>query len=194
MPERQTRSAADRHPLWEELIRRCAHGDQKALADLYDNASSLVYGLALRMLSNRADADEITLDVFSQVWKSAAGFESSRGSVASWLVMLTRSRAIDRLRARSLREGREAPLTPDWALSSGVGNPELETESSRIRQRIRRAMETLAPENRRAIELAFFSGMSHSELATHLGLPLGTVKTRIRSSMMKLRESLEDYA
>ena len=101
---------------WEELVRRCAQADQGALAELYDQSSQLVYGVALRVLSNQADAEEVTIDVYNQVWRTAAGFEQTRGSVTAWLVMLARSRAIDRVRARSTRDKRE-----DWSVRASCG-------------------------------------------------------------------------
>lgn len=150
--------------------------------------------MVLRVLSRPEDAEEVTVDVYNQVWRTAASFENSRGSVTSWLIVLARSRAIDRIRASSARERREVPIVEHTTLPSSGNNPEEATGVSQLHQRVRAAMASLPAENRRAVELAFFSGLSHSELAEHLGLPLGTVKTRIRSSMIKLRESLGEYA
>jgi len=179
---------------WEELVRRCAQADQGALAELYDQSSQLVYGVALRVLSNQADAEEVTIDVYNQVWRTAAGFEQTRGSVTAWLVMLARSRAIDRVRARSTRDKREEPMFERSDFASSESSPEESTEAGERTRRIRQALASLPEDQRRAVELAFFSGLSHSELAEHLGLPLGTIKTRIRSSMIKLKESLAEFA
>ena len=171
-----------------------SEGEQSALSALYDESSGLVYGVALRMLSNPADAEEVTVDVYNQVWRTAASFENSRGSVTSWLVVLARSRAIDRIRSRTARERREEPIVDQTLFPSGGNNPEEEFSVGQLRHKVRTALDSLSAEHRRAVELAFFSGLSHSELAERLGLPLGTVKTRIRSSMIKLRESLAEYA
>ncbi len=178
----------------EDLVGACARGDQDALAALYDQTSSLVYGVALRMLGIPADAEEITIDVYNQVWRSAAGFSTTRGSVTTWLAVLARSRSIDRIRARKTRQQQEEPISEHTDFSSRGMDPETATASGQRSHRVRAAMSGLPAEHRRAVELAFFSGLSHSELAERLGLPLGTVKTRIRWSMMKLRESLAEYA
>ena len=181
-------------PPWEELLAKCARGDQSALATLYDQSSSLVYGVALRVVTNPADAEEVTIDVFNQVWRNAKDYQRSRGSVTAWLVMQARSRAIDKVRSRASRVRAEEPIFEYADFASGDASPEEFTEVTQRRRRIQAAMTQLSAEQRKTVELAFFSGLSHAELAGHLGVPLGTVKTRIRSSMMKLRESLEEYA
>ena len=181
-------------PGWEELVRGCAKGDSTALSALYDQTSSLVYGVALRVLANPADAEEITIDVYTQVWRTAANFENTRGSVTAWLIMLARSRAIDRIRSRATRMRRETPVVEAAAIPDAGDNPEAVTEAGQRQARVRAAMAGLPQDQRKVVELAFFSGLSHAELAERLQLPLGTVKTRIRSSMMKLRESLGEYA
>ena len=166
-------------------VRRIANGDQSALAGLYDATNRLVYGMALRILANPADAEEVTLDIYTQIWRSASTFDEQRGSVVAWLMTMARSRAIDRLRSAAKRTRREEPLsdleTPPTAqapLQPGIG------------REVQVALKTLAPEQREAIELAYWYGYSHSELAARLGQPLGTVKTRIRMGMMKLRSEL----
>ena len=174
----------------EDHIRRIASGDSEAVGALYDQTSSLVYGLALRILGDVADAEEITLDVFTQVWKSASKFDPGRGSALAWLVMLTRSRSIDRLRSRADRDVRELPIAGSRQ-PRDISN--LPDENSFIRQQrmmVETALGGLTPEQRELIELAFFSGLTHSELALRTGLPLGTVKTRIRLGIIKLRELL----
>jgi RNA polymerase sigma-70 factor, ECF subfamily len=190
----RTGSASEAGSSWEELVRGCAKGDQAALSALYDQTSSLVYGVALRVLSNPADAEEITIDVFNQVWRTAGNFENTRGSVTAWLIMLARSRAIDRIRSRATRIRVEAPLVDMSTVPDSAHTPEAVTEAGQRHARVRQAMAGLPQEQRTVVELAFFSGLSHAELADRLQLPLGTVKTRIRSSMMKLRESLGEYA
>ena len=176
--------------LLNECIRRTATGEEQALAALYDQTSHLVFGLALRILEDTADAEEVTLDVYTQVWKSARDFDPRRGNAMAWLIMLTRSRAIDRLRSGAGRKEREEPLQWIPEIPSSAECPEQASILSQRQRWVRAALEALPPEQREAIELAFFSGLSHAELAARLGQPLGTVKTRIRLGMMKLREVL----
>ena len=180
-----------RQLLWGEYIHRLAVGDPEVLAKLYDESSPLIYGLALRILGDPSEAEEVTLDVYTQVWGSAQNYDSSRGTAAAWLVTLARSRAIDRLRSRASRARSEEPLDKDFEIPSAEENPEGIAILEQERRRVREALATLPPEQRQAIELAYFSGLSQTELATRLGQPLGTVKTRIRLGMIKLREQLE---
>lgn len=175
---------------WAALIGRIANGEQDALAKLYDQSSRLVYSIALRVLSDTADAEEVTLDVYSQVWRMARDYSGERGTPSTWLVMLARSRALDRLRSRESRRQRESALDEVFEAPSKEAAPEEVALASAERTRVRRAMAQLAPEQREAIELAFFTGLSHSELASRLRQPLGTVKTRIRLGMIRLRQAL----
>ena len=180
-----------RDQVWASYVRRCAEGDQQAISALYDESSRYVYGLALRILHDTADAEEITIDVFSQVWRSAGTFAAQRGSVLSWIVMLVRSRSIDRLRSSSARIRRkEENLDTQFSLQDEAANPEESTALSEERKRIQKALDQLPAEQRQLLELAYFNGLSHSELASRLGQPLGTVKTRIRMGMTTLREIL----
>jgi len=171
-------------------LERMARGDHEALAELYDRHGRLVFSLALRILRDQGDAEDIVQDVFSQAWRQAARYESSRGNVIAWLLNLTRSRAIDRLRGRRARPDTAAgdPSTlelPD--LSQPVDEQiALSTEAARIRA----AVDELSVLQRVAIELAFYEGLTHVEIAERLELPLGTVKTRIRQGLLKLKERL----
>jgi RNA polymerase sigma-70 factor (ECF subfamily) len=185
---------AMRESAWKECVGRAAAGDQSGLSALYDESSALVYSVALRILGQREDAEEVTLDVYTQVWRTAASYDPSRGTVAAWLVMLARSRAIDRMRARGNRMEREQPMVKFFDLEVDTPSPEQESESGQRRRRLLAALATLAPEQREVIQLAFFSDLTHGELARQLGQPLGTVKSRIRLGMIKLREQLELYA
>jgi RNA polymerase sigma-70 factor (ECF subfamily) len=184
---------ADRDAAWQELLADCAQGDQAALASLYDQSSALVYSIALRMLADSGDAEEVTLDVYHQVWRAAHSYDSSRGSVTSWLVTLARNRAIDRLRSRAVRARSEEPIGKHADVPTFAAGPD-EARLAGQRQRMLAAMAALSLEQREAIELAFFSGLTHAELADRLSQPLGTVKTRIRLGMMKLREQLGELA
>jgi RNA polymerase sigma-70 factor (ECF subfamily) len=182
---------AVREAAWRAYLRRSAAGDQVGLASLYDESSQLVYSVILRVLGDVADAEEVTMDVYTQVWKSAATYDGSRGSVTGWLITLARNRAIDRLRSRNSRLQKETPLPELCDVPSAAMSPERETEQTQRRRRVAAALRTLTPEQREVVQLAFFSGFTHTELAARLQQPLGTVKTRIRMGMMKLREQLE---
>jgi RNA polymerase sigma-70 factor, ECF subfamily len=168
-----------------DYVHRIALGEHNALGPLYDETNRLVYGSALRILGDRADAEEVTLDVYTQVWRNASSFDRRRGSVIAWLMTITRSRAIDRRRSSSVRNRYELPIDSYESRDSGVSHITLGLERA-----VRAALSSLTPEQREAIELAYFSGYSHSELAERLGQPLGTVKTRIRLGMMKMRSLL----
>ena len=170
---------------WSGYVRRIIAADQDALASLYDATNHLVYGMALRILGNPADAEEVTLDIYTQVWRGASGFDERRGSVLAWLMTIARTRSIDRLRSVASRSRREEPLTelPGATASQPPGQPGVQRE-------VEAALNALAPEQREAIELAYWYGYSHAELAGRLGQPLGTIKTRIRLGMMKLRSQL----
>ena len=167
-----------------DYVRRIALGEHNALGFLYDETNRLVYGFAFRILRDRADAEEVTLDVYTHIWRNASSFDQHRGSVLAWLMMLTRSRAIDRLRSSAARNRHEQPID-SYEKNAGLSQPTLGLERA-----VRVALNSLPPEQREAIELAYFSGYSHSELAERLGQPLGTIKTRIRLGMMRMRSLL----
>lgn len=185
---------AERDLAWHSYVSRCSTGEQSALESLYDETSSYVYGVALGILRDPADADEVTLDVYSQVWRSAAVYSAQRGSVLAWLLTLARSRAIDRLRSRSSRNRREEVIGDDApaVFCAGGDSPEQSAAHAQMGSRVRLALDALPAEQRQLVELAYFHGMSHAELASHLGQPLGTVKTRIRMGMMKLKLELQE--
>jgi RNA polymerase sigma-70 factor (ECF subfamily) len=179
----------------ETLVARVAGRQQEAFACLYDRYRGTIFGLALRILRDRPEAEEVLTDTFLHAWDHALAFDPNRGSVAGWLVTCCRSRAIDRLRARGRREaalgalGREPGVRSD-AGRAGGGGPEEHADLLLKRRRIRTALGALALPQREAIELAYYGGLSHSEIASTLGEPLGTVKTRIRQGLIALRESL----
>lgn len=179
--------------VWAHWIGRIAQGDQAALASLYDATSQLVYGLVLRILGDAGTSEDVTLEVYLQVWRQAERFDPARGRVLSWLMTMARSRAIDRLRVTSQQLARSEPLDVLNEAKSSSPDPEESAQLAQRRARVREALRTLGPEQRRAIELAFFGGLSQNEIALKLNEPLGTVKTRIRSGMLKLREVLQPY-
>ena len=151
----------------------------------------MLHGLSLRILGNAADAEEVLMDVFEQVWRKAHTFDPARASVWSWLVVLTRSRAVDRLRSTAGRRMREQPVSgwPEWA-NAEERAAEADLVHREQQEIVRRALSGLPAEQREPLELAYFSGMTHAEIAARLGAPLGTIKTRIRIGMDKLRAAL----
>lgn len=173
-----------------EVLARMAAGDGRALEALYDATSAQVYGWALRILRDEAAAEDAVLDVFTQVWKKAAQYDPARGSVRVWILALARSRAIDRFRAEKRRSRREDGIEAALGLADDAANPETASEASRRARVVRLALESLPVEQRRAIEAAFYGGMTHVEVSEALGEPLGTVKTRIRTGLNTLRRVL----
>jgi RNA polymerase sigma-70 factor (ECF subfamily) len=182
-------AASAREQVWREFLDRARTGDHDAFAAFYDATSSFVYSLALRIVGNQADAEEVAMDVFTQVWRNPSRFDEQRGGVAAWLAMIARSRALDRVRAAGARRRWEEP-TDDLEEPAAPDSPEQEASLDQERRNIARALAALSADQRQAIELAYYGGLSQSELAEHLGLPLGTVKTRVRLGMMKLREQM----
>ena len=181
-----------REAAWADYVRRCAARDESALAALYDESSQLAYTIAMRILQGEADASEVVLDVYKQVWDGASKFDEQRGSAAAWIVILARSRAMDRRRFRAARSRSSANVEKLRDVVSSQPSPEMLAISSQCGRSVARALATVPQDQREALELAFYMGLSHSEIADHLGEPLGTVKTRIRLAVARLREMLKD--
>jgi RNA polymerase sigma-70 factor (ECF subfamily) len=171
-----------------ELLHAVARGDEAALASLYDRYRLILFGLILRILHSRPEAEDVLQDVFIQVWKTAPSFDESRGRPFTWLVTLARSRAIDRLRALGSRQ-RVADEAMQAAPES-VSDAATDALESERRGVVREALGELPAEQREALVLAYFEGLTQTEIAARLSAPLGTVKTRMRSGMIKLRELL----
>jgi RNA polymerase sigma-70 factor, ECF subfamily len=178
---------------WGQLIAQTAQGDQSALATLYDRTSPHVFGFVLKILNNHETAEEVTLDVYTQVWRQAHTYDRTRGAPGAWLMMLARTRAIDRFRAGAVERGRIESLDAAALFASDGDTPEQDVEGQERRRYVQQALAVLTAEQRQAIALAYFYGLSQSEIAEKLQLPLGTVKTRIRLGMIKLREALAPY-
>lgn len=188
--ERFPSSAAPPATADVSAVRRMASGDRDAVGDLYDRHARAVYSLALRVLRDEQDAEEVVQEVFAQAWRSAGRFDPTRGAVVAWLLMMTRSRAIDRLRTRrgvGQRVGDDDTLA--LMPASGVTPDASLLDAERV-GRVRAALSELPVLQRMAIEMAFYEGLSHHEVAERLEQPLGTVKTRIRLGLMKLRDAL----
>ncbi len=174
------------------LVRRIAARDQIALAELYDRFSGLLLVLARRILNDEAEAEEILQEVFLQVWNQAERYDQRRSSASTWLVLIARSRAIDRLRSRQVKDRTLSHLKQETRhLHTSPEGPGSVLLSQR-RQRLRREMQELPDEQRQVLELAFFRGMTQSEIAASTGIPLGTVKTRTLLAMKKLRNALSN--
>jgi RNA polymerase sigma-70 factor, ECF subfamily len=171
-------------------LARMAAGDASALADLYDRHGRAVYSLACRILGDRTEAEDITQDVFSQAWRQAAQYDARRATAAGWLLMMSRTRSIDRLRARRTRPQTMAGDLPESAdLAAG---PEAGVIGAETAARLREALGGLPEPQRAAIELAYYGGLSHTDIAARLSLPLGTIKTRIRTGLLSLRSAMAD--
>jgi RNA polymerase sigma-70 factor, ECF subfamily len=181
-----------------DLVRRMAQGDEGAVSPLYDRYGTMLLAIAFRIVRERADAEEVVVEAFAQAWRESSRFEPGRGSVAAWLSVMARSRALDLVRARNRRSRiteDAARSEPESALAMGAGSAEPggPVEDAERRRQVTQALAALAPAQRQAIELAYYEGLSQSEIAERLNEPLGTVKTRMRLGLQKLRESLRPY-
>ena len=173
---------------WAALVRSIAAGDQLALHALYDRAHRIVFTLMLRLTANRETAEELTVDVFHDVWRHASSYDAAQGTVLAWIMNQARSRAIDRLRfdSRKKRSSGGADEPP----AAVAADPQDVLELREQGRWLRAALAALTPEERQAIETTFFAGLTHAEAAARLDQPLGTIKTRIRSALHKLRQRL----
>ncbi|MEP6778521.1 MAG: sigma-70 family RNA polymerase sigma factor [Gemmatimonadaceae bacterium] len=177
------------------LIEAMAGGDQRAAAQLYDRHSGVLFALAVRIVGEGADAEDVVLDAFTQAWNNAKTYSAERGSVLGWLTTIARTRSLDVVRARGRRAKAvetasrsmgDDPIAVAGAAASASDIVEQKERASAVTS----AMAVLSGQQRYAIELAFFEGLTHSEIAEKLGEPLGTIKTRIRLGMLKLRDVL----
>lgn len=189
MPQVANQSEADR-----AMLMGVARGDQAAFGELYDRLSGPLYSLAFKMLGDAGEAEEALQDVFVQIWRRAGSYDASQSSVFSWAVLFTRSRVIDRMRARGRRlrvvaastdEGDGIPEAADASTSQSAADHAGRMEEA---ARVRTILNNLPAEQREAIELAFFTDLTHPEIAERLGQPIGTVKARIRRGLLKMRQ------
>lgn len=175
-----------------QLLRRIASGDRSALAEFYDQVAGPLFSTATRILGDAHEAEEVVQDVFVQIWEKAATFDAALGSPFTWAMRITRNRSIDRLRARQRRTKLAAQFHENFEITAGGESAAAELGEEAVGQ-FRSTVGSLPADQRRVIEMAFFSGLTHVEIAEALGEPLGTVKARIRRGMLKLRESLQGY-
>jgi RNA polymerase sigma-70 factor, ECF subfamily len=171
-----------------DLLKAIARRDESALAAIYDRYRVILFGLLVRILNSREEAEDVLQEVFLQVWHRAADFDETRGRPFTWLVTVTRSRGIDRLRSLAARE--RVAIAGSKEATEEVSDAASDAYASEQRELVSNALDQLPEEQRRALVLAYFEGLSQSEIAAKLGAPLGTVKTRMRSGLMKLRELL----
>jgi RNA polymerase sigma-70 factor (ECF subfamily) len=189
--ERSSPSWAEDRLADQAALGRMARGDHQALAELYDRHARPVFSLALRILQERGEAEDVVQEVFAQAWTQAARYDTARGAVAAWLLNMARSRAIDRLRSKRARPEGAADSEPALDQMPAVGVPQdVQLLSDEQVARLRSALGELPALQRIALELAYYEGLTHAEIADRLEQPLGTVKTRIRQAMIKLRESM----
>lgn len=191
---RRSGMAASQEEIDRDMLARVARSDQAAFAQLYDRLSAPLYSLALRMLGDSAEAQDALQEVFLQIWRRAPRYDAAQSSVFSWATLMTRSRVIDRLRARGRRsrvvvsstdDGND-PTTDASVYESAADTVDRNDEAIRVRTILKK----LPDDQRQAIELAFFSDLTHHEIAARLELPLGTIKARIRRGLLKLRERM----
>ncbi len=191
----ESRSEPAREPDAEDLLDGVAGGDRGAVMALYDRFAPALMAVALRVTGSRAEAEDVLQDVFARVWREAATFDRARGTAAAWLVTLARNRAIDAVRARKRRRGHEDDLGRDEPVTlDAPASPEATVVDAERSVAVRAALDTLRPEQRAVLELAYFGGLSHSEIAARLGQPLGTVKTRIAQAVKRLRDELARFS
>jgi RNA polymerase sigma-70 factor, ECF subfamily len=184
----------DMEVLQGELLRRIAAQDRDALSEFYDQTAGPLFSVACRMLGNAADAEEVIQDVFVQIWTKAGMFDAGKGQPFHWVLALTRNRCIDGLRARQRRSRIMADTSGEVELDQAVeparaDSPLMENENAVIQS----VVNNLPKDQRQAIEMAFFGGMTHQEIAESLHEPLGTIKARIRRGMLKLRDDLRSF-
>ena len=180
-------TASLQHASDSALIERVIAGDESALSTIFDRYSAMLFGMLLRILDDRGSAEEVLQDLFLRLWQNAARFDASRGSLPVWLMVMGRNRAISRLRGRrdlELLEEKDGDYANTFASALNI---EDETARTELARRLSAAMDKLPAEQRQAVELAYFEGMTQSEIAARVGCPLGTVKTRVRTAMQSLK-------
>lgn len=172
-----------------QLLRLSARGDQQAFAELYDAMTARVYGLALRVVRDPAQAEEVAQEAFLEVWRTASRFDPDRGSAVSWILTIVHRRAVDRVRSAEAATRRDVTYHQQNQQVDHDATAEAAHASFEAR-RVRGALETLTPVQREALQLAYFGGYTHTEVASMLDLPVGTAKTRIRDGLIRLRDAM----
>jgi RNA polymerase sigma-70 factor, ECF subfamily len=178
-----------------ELMQRIANGDADALAMLYDRHGALVYAVCLRMLGDRGAAEELLIDVFWEIWSRSGRYDPARGAAVTYLLTLARSRAIDRRRSTAHQDRTQVGMAdgPVDTTAASTTNPSEQVILDERGQMVRSALQSLEPDQRQAVELSFFDGLSHTQIAARLAKPLGTIKTYIRQGLIRLRDKLRTH-
>ncbi len=173
----------------EQRLARVAAGDKQAFAELYDTTSARVYGLVKRLLVDPAQAEEVTQEIYLEIWQTATRYQQERGSAMSWMLTMAHRRAVDRVRASQASRDRDTRIgirDYDREYDQVAEHVEVTMEGARVK----RALQGLTELQRQAVQLAYYGGLSHSEIAAELHVPVGTVKTRIRDGMIRLRDAM----
>ena len=189
VPSGENNSPGGTAPSLPELLRRSARGDQAAFATLYDETSARIFGLVVRVVRDRAQSEEVTQEVYLQVWRTASRYDETKGSALSWLMTLAHRRSVDRVRAAEATSRQDTTYHQTGHVAEHDSTAEA-VESSLDATRVRNAMAQLTEAQRQALELAYFGGYTHTEVATMLDLPVGTAKTRIRDGLIRLRDTM----
>jgi RNA polymerase sigma-70 factor (ECF subfamily) len=182
-------SNGDQTPDLTELLRRSGRGDEAAFAQLYDATAKRAFGLAVRVVRDPSQSEEVTQEAFLEIWRTASRFDPDRGSAVSWILTLVHRKAVDRVRSA------EASTRRDTAYHQGSSTIEHDStaeaaQASMEARRVRQALDSLTEVQREALELAYFKGYTHTEVASMLDLPVGTAKTRIRDGLIRLRDTM----
>ena len=172
-----------------DCLQRIGAGDTPALGELYDRYIALIFPVAAKILGNKEEAEDVMQDVWMQVWRSAASYDPKRGAVAAWLLTITRTRALDRYRSRTARARREEATSAE---APTVVTPSNGVEKASSRDAVRRAFSQLEPHHRQVLELAYWKGLTQSEIAATMSAPLGTVKSWTRQALRGLRDALPE--
>ncbi|MBK1834530.1 sigma-70 family RNA polymerase sigma factor [Roseibacillus ishigakijimensis] len=178
----------------EDLLAQVAEGSPDAFSQLYDEFASALLGITLGILKNRAEAEETLQDVFVTIWKSAHQYRPELGKASTWLISLTRNRAIDRLRSRQRRDKLADAAKSETFREPGEPSPDSPLIAAELSERVRQSLKTLPEEMRTVLELAFFHSLTHHEISEYLNQPLGTVKSRIRRAMERIKTTLSDIS
>jgi RNA polymerase sigma-70 factor, ECF subfamily len=183
----------DEHQYNADLVKLAANGDEAAFGILYSRLAPGLYGMAFRMMNDAKEAEDVLQEGFTYIWRKASTYDPGRSSAYAWAVMIVRNKAIDRLRARQRGEKLREKVTSQAGLFAEQIDTSAQEPLARERKaQVQEALQQIAPQQRQAVELAFFSGLTHEQIAERLGAPLGTIKARIRRGLLRLRDFFEE--
>jgi RNA polymerase sigma-70 factor (ECF subfamily) len=183
----------DEHQYNADLVKLAANGDEAAFGILYSRLAPGLYGMAFRMMNDAKEAEDVLQEGFTYIWRKANNYDPARSSAYAWAVMIVRNKAIDRLRARQRGNRLREKVTSETGFFAERDDSSAQVPISRERNaEVREALQKIAPEQRQAVELAFFSGLTHEQIAEQLGAPLGTIKARIRRGLLRLRDFFQE--